>query len=252
MRLLLLLLLCVAGPAVAAEVVVRDGDTLQVGATVYRLAGVDAPEIDQPCLDEHADGWTCGVEARERLAKLVNRRDVRCEDVGEDRTFKTRRAGLCTVAGETTSLNRQMIDLGYGIGTEPAPKAGAKADFRAAATTAMEAKLGLWRGCFVAPGDFRSGAADGMLLGASCPTDKEKALRAALFPDELPKPSGCNIRAKQVRRAKLTGNVGVYLIPQCRNYATQPRPDRWFCSEDDARAAGYRLAFNCQASGGRK
>jgi hypothetical protein len=25
------------------------------------------------------------------------------------------------------------------------------------------------------------------------------------------------------------------------------KPDRWFCSEDDAQAAGFRRAYNCRA-----
>lgn len=253
MRILPVLLLLLASPAVAAEAVVKDGDTIQIGTVTYNLAGLDAPEVDQPCVDEHADNWACGVEARDRLIKLVGKREVRCEDLGEDRADKGRRAALCTVAGEAISLNQAVIQSGFGITTEAtakagASKAGAKANFQADEAAARDKRQGLWRGCFVTPADFRAKATDARLQGASCPAANEKALRAALFPEDLPKPDGCNIRAKQVRRAKLTGNVGVYLIPQCQNYATQPKPDRWFCSEDDARAAGYRKALNCQAS----
>ncbi|QUS41819.1 thermonuclease family protein [Tardiphaga alba] len=248
MRILPLLFLLLTSPVLAAEAIVKDGDTIQIGNVAYNLAGVDAPEIDQPCVDEHADNWACGVEARDRLVKLVGKRDVRCEELGEDKAEKGRRAALCTIAGEAISLNQAVIQSGFGVSVE----APAKAKFQADETVAKDKRQGLWRGCFVAPADFRSKSADSALLGGSCAPDKEKALRAALFPVDLPRPDGCNIRAKQVRRAKLTGNVGVYLIPQCQNYATQPKPDRWFCSEDDARAAGYRKALNCQASSSRK
>jgi len=247
MRILLLLILLLTGPALASEAVVKDGDTIQIGSVVYNLAGIDAPEVDQPCLDNHADNWACGIEARDRLAKLIGGREVRCTDLAGDKAYKNGRLGVCTVVGETVSLNQAMIRAGYGVSF-----VSAKAAFQADEATAAENKQGLWSGCFVAPADFRSKTTDGKLLGASCPPDKEKEVREALFPADLPMPSGCNIRAKQVRRARLTGNVGVYLIPQCRNYATQPKPDRWFCSEDDARAAGYRKAFNCGASGSRK
>ncbi len=252
MRILPLLLLLLTSPALAAEAVVKDGDTIQIGNVAYKLVGVDAPEMDQPCVDEHADNWACGAEARDWLTKLINKREVRCEDLGEDKIAKNRRAGICTVAGEAQSLNQAVVQSGYGIGIEAPAKAGAKANVQAIAAVARDRRQGLWRGCFVAPADFRAKATDAKLQGASCPPANEKALRAALFPADLAMPSGCNIRAKQVRRAKLTGNVGVYLIPQCQNYATQPKPDRWFCSEDDARAAGYRKALNCQASSSRK
>jgi endonuclease YncB( thermonuclease family) len=48
------LLLAMAGPSLAAEIVVTNGDTFQVDGTIYRLDGVDAPEIDQRCLDQQA------------------------------------------------------------------------------------------------------------------------------------------------------------------------------------------------------
>lgn len=252
MRILPLLFLLLTSPALAAEAIVKDGDTIQIGNVTYNLAGVDAPEVDQPCVDEHADAWACGVEARDRLIKLVGKRDVSCEDAGEDKAEKGRRAALCTIAGEAISINQAVVQSGFGVGVEAPAKAGAKAKFTADEATAKDKRQGLWRGCFVAPANFRSKSGDAALLGSACHSDKDKELRAALFPADLRRPEGCNIRAKQVRRAKLTGNVGVYLIPQCQNYATQPKPDRWFCSEDDARAAGYRKAINCQASSGRK
>jgi len=32
----------------------------------YRLDGIDAPEFDQSCIDDHADPWTCGIAARDQ------------------------------------------------------------------------------------------------------------------------------------------------------------------------------------------
>src|SRR5215471_11904393 len=90
-----------AGPARAANAVVRDGDTIQLGDLAYKLDGIDAPELDQTCIDDHADPWSCGVEARDQLAKLISGRAVRCDDVGTDKAFKKRHIGVCTVEGET-------------------------------------------------------------------------------------------------------------------------------------------------------
>ena len=53
-----------ATPGWAAGPVVKDGGTLQLDGLTWRLDGIDAPEFDQICIDEHADPWTCGVEAR--------------------------------------------------------------------------------------------------------------------------------------------------------------------------------------------
>jgi hypothetical protein len=37
-----------------------------------------------------------------------------------------------------------------------------------------------------------------------------------------------------------TGNVGVYHLQACRSYPALTKPDRWFCSEEDA--SGRRLS----------
>ena len=36
------------------------------------------------------------------------------------------------------------------------------------------------------------------------------------------------------------------LFRGCPSYPATTRPDRWFCSEDDAQAAGFRKAYNCR------
>ena len=48
-------------------------------------------------------------------------------------------------------------------------------------------------------------------------------------------------------RARVTGNLGIYHLQACRSYPGLTRPDRWFCSEEDAQAAGFRRAYNCRS-----
>jgi endonuclease YncB( thermonuclease family) len=55
----------------AEDAIVKDGDTIQLAGVTYKLDGIDAPEFDQICIDEHAEPWTCGVEARDHLAELI-------------------------------------------------------------------------------------------------------------------------------------------------------------------------------------
>ena len=68
------LLLIAGGSCWAADAIVKDGDTLILGDTSYKLDGIDAPEPDQVCLDEKGTIWRCGIEARDRLAKLIDSR----------------------------------------------------------------------------------------------------------------------------------------------------------------------------------
>jgi endonuclease YncB( thermonuclease family) len=232
-----------APPALAANAVVRDGDTIQLGDVTYRLDGVDAPELDQICINDQADPWNCGIEARDQLAKLIGDRDVHCDDLGPDKLFRKRHIGVCTVQGDGTSLNQQIAQMGLAIGIEPSLKVHAKDDV----AKAQADKRGLWKGCFVAPQEFRLGKKDGALIGGSCRADRDKEIRAVLFPEDVAMPPSCAIKGKLAVRARVTGNVGIYHLQGCPSYAGLPRPDRWFCSEEDAQAAGFRRAFNCRA-----
>lgn len=239
----ILLMALVAGAARAADLVVKDGDTLQLAGTTFKLDGVDAPEYDQNCVDDHADPWACGVDARDRLVELIGNRAVTCEDLGPSPAYAKWRAGLCRIEGESDSLNAMVVRAGYAMTARPAVKG--RFDVEEAAARSLQ--KGLWRGCFTAPRDFRQHVANGPLLGVSCRSDKDAELRAVLFPDEPTMPPRCAIKAKYAVRARITGNVGVYQLQGCPSYASLTRPSRWFCSEEDAQAAGFRRAYNCRA-----
>ena len=233
-----------ASPALAAGAIVQDSHTIQLGDITYRLDGIDAPEIDQTCIDDHADPWSCGVEARDQLTKLINGRAVRCDDLGPDKLSRKRHIGVCTVDGESTSLNQQLAKAGLAISAEPSLKVHAKDE----AAAAKAGKAGLWKGCFAAPHDFRLGKKDGTLIGGACRADRDKEIRAVLFPEDIAQPPACAIKGKLAARARFTGHVGIYHLQGCRSYAGLTRPDRWFCSEADAQAAGFRRAYNCRAA----
>ena len=250
MRSLVLMLAAVlsASQSFAAGAIVRDGGTVQLGGVTYRLDGIDAPELDQICIDEHADNWACGVEARDQLSKLIGGREVRCEDLGLSAATKKRHVGICTIAGETATLNQLVVRQGFALNFEPYARGRFKDDEAGAKSN----RRGLWKGCFVAPTEFRRGRKDGPLLGDACSTDRDREIRAVLFPENPTMPPGCSIKGKFAVRARVTGNVGVYHLQGCRSYPALTEPNRWFCSEEDAQAAGFRKAYNCRARTGSK
>jgi endonuclease YncB( thermonuclease family) len=231
----------------AASAIVRDGGTVQLAGVTYRLDGIDAPELDQMCIDEHADAWACGVEARDQLASLIGGRQVRCEDLGLGTTYKKRHIGICTVEAETASLNQLLVRQGFALNFEPY----ARGRFKDDEAGAKDKRRGLWKGCFAVPQEFRRGRKDGALLGESCRPDRDREIRAVLFPDDPAMPSGCSIKGKFAVRARVTGNLGIYHMQGCRSYPALTKPDRWFCSEEDAQAAGFRKAYNCQRASDR-
>jgi len=231
-----------ASQSFAASPIARDGGTIEFTDAIYRLDGIDAPAFDQLCIDDHADSWTCGVDARDQLAGLIGGREVHCDDLGTDPASKNRHIGVCTVEGETLSLNQLVVRQGFALDFEPS----AQGRFREDQALAKDDRRGLWKGCFAAPQEFRAGKKDGTLLGGSCRADKDREIREVLFPEHPAMPPGCSIKGKFALRARVTGNVGIYHLQVCRSYPALTKPDRWFCSEDDAKAAGFRKAYNCR------
>jgi endonuclease YncB( thermonuclease family) len=240
--LILILALFASGPSLAANASAHDGGTIDVGGVTYRLGSIDAPAPDQVCIDDHADSWACGAEARDQLASLIGDRDVHCEDLGPDTVYNKWRLGICTAGNDTTSLNQLLVRRGLAMNVTTA----AQNRFGADESEAKNNRRGLWKGCFVAPQEFRAGKKDGALLGGACRADKDREIREALFPQDSAMPSGCAIKGKYALRAHVTGNIGIYHLQACRSYPAMTNPDRWFCSEDDAKAAGFRKAYNCR------
>ena len=233
-----------ASQSSAATAVVRDGSTLQLGNVTYRLDGIDVPTVDQLCIDEHADSWTCGIEARDQLTKLIGGKQVRCDDLGPDPTYKKRHVGVCKIEGDTTSLSQLLVRNGFALNVE----ASATGRFKVDEARAKDDRQGLWKGCFAAPREFRVAKKDGALLGAACRADRDREIREAVFPEDLVMPASCNIKGKYAVRARVTGNLGIYHLQACRSYPGLTKPDRWFCSEEDAQAAGFRRAYNCRST----
>jgi len=195
------LFLMMFGPGLAADAIIKDGDSLTLNGTAYRLDGIDAPERDQVCLDEKEAEWACGNEVRDRLAQLIGKRAVRCEDKGPDRIHpKKRRIGVCWVEGETMSLNQWLVRDGLALNFEPY----AKGRFEADEADARKNLRGLWKGCFSAPQDLRRwNKSSAPLLGPTCGIAKQT--RNRLFPALPAMPPGCTIKGKIVLRAQIMG-----------------------------------------------
>lgn len=112
-RLMLVGFLITIASSAGAQSSVIDGDTLRIGPSRVRLAGIDSPELDQQC----ADGWKAGQEARLYLGWLISARPVTCDYAGHDRYG--RQLGTCYVpplppssSSYPVNLNRAMVRAG--------------------------------------------------------------------------------------------------------------------------------------------
>jgi len=231
-----------ATPGWAAEVKVKDGDTLIVEGVIYRLDGIEAPQTDQTCIDEKGAVWRCGIEARDRLRDYAAHRDVRCTDRGADGVFGKRRIGECRVGIEPISMNQWLVQEGWAL----AVGRSANTRFKADQERATSNRKGLWKGCFVAPEALRRFTiSTATLLGAACPPRSNWQVRQTLFPDAPAMPPDCAIKGRINLRSQVMGYRGVYHLPGCRSYERTRTPHRWFCTEQEALAEGFRKSLTC-------
>jgi endonuclease YncB( thermonuclease family) len=95
-------LLSLSGVAQAAEITgvpkIREGDQVQIGSHRIRLGGIDAPAVDQLCLNTSGERWTCGVAARDELIKRFGGKSWTCQTRAVDRRGRT--VARCSADGE--------------------------------------------------------------------------------------------------------------------------------------------------------
>lgn len=197
-----------------------DGDSLTVAGRRVRLFGIDAPEFDQTCT-RGGQQWACGAAATEHLANLVTGREVRCIATGVDRYDRI--LARCTVG--TTDINRTIVASGHAIAFRRY-----SADYVSAEDSAKANRRGIWAGTFQMPQAYR-GETDPL---PSARSQTERAVASGVRPSSPT--SGCNIKGNRSRRGDW-----IYHLPGMPYYAGT-RAEDLFCSEVEARAAGYRRA----------
>ena len=212
---------------------VVDGDTLAIAAVKVRLEGIDAPETDQVCLKASADPWTCGIEARDELASHIAGRVVTCVSNAND--VYHRALGTCSLGKE--NLNEWMVQQGWALAYVKYSSAYIRSE-----ESARTNRLGLWRGAFIAPWDWRHRNKQTVILGAiSVPLNAQTMLLPASGTEGAPSLE-CVIKGNVSR----TGER-IYHMPDQKYYAKidmdKGADRRWFCTAEEAEAAGWRRAL---------
>jgi endonuclease YncB( thermonuclease family) len=133
----------VLGQSAAAQTVV-DGDTIELKGTIFRLHGIDAPELPQVC----ADGWPAGRAARDYLGDLIGTKQVTCTTrMGE---FDHEIAAICRADG--IDLGAAMVTGGYALAFVPY-----SARYITQEDAAMSARRGVHGHKCAAPWQWRRG-----------------------------------------------------------------------------------------------
>ena len=210
---------------------VLDGDTFQIGAVRIRVWGVDAPEGRQTCLDR-GRSYPCGRMATQALRNRIDGRVVRCEERDRD----GRIIALCHSNGE--DVGAWLVRSGWALAFRRYTRA-----YVAEESEAERNSAGLWRGDFVPPWDWRRGER----LAAT-----NRSMWRSDDRDIPPAPATPAVVAAFNPSCKIKGNISVstgkrwYHMPGGRDYEitriSPGRGERWFCTEAEARAAGWTRA----------
>ena len=212
---------------------VVDGDTLVIGTTKFRMEGIDAPETDQVCLDARGARWTCGIDARDQLASHIAGRVITCVSNGTDVYHRV----LATCSLPRDNLNDWMVQQGWALAYVKYSSAYVLSEQAARAY-----QRGLWQGAFIAPWDWRHRNKQTEILGAlKVPLDAQKLLLAPTGAEGAPSPE-CTIKGNVNHKGER-----IYHMPDQKFYPTidmtKDSKRRWFCTQEEAEAAGWRRAL---------
>ena len=229
-----ILMVVLPAAAAAADITgvpkIHDGDTLLIGKTKIRLSGIDAPSVDQLCLNSKGERWTCGIAARDALIKHVESKSWTCHVLHANRFGRS--VSQCQVDGE--DIQKWLVNNGWALATSHAAHA-----YDADQKAARSAKAGMWAGAFIAPWDWRVRNKTTAIMGAvKAPPTARRILLASASGPVAPSPE-CTIKGNVNH-----SGVCIYHKPTSRWYAQIKmqisKGTRWFCSVEEAEAAGCR------------
>ena len=154
-----------------------------------------------------------GIDAPESRQTCVAGRPVACAERDRDRSGRI--VAVCRVDGH--DINAWMVSRGMAVAYRKDSRA-----YVAQERSAKAARRGLWRGDFIAPWDWRRG----------------KRLAAAA---SSTRSGDCGIKGNISRKG-----TRIYHVPggqfHARTRIDTSRGERWFCSQAESRAAGWRRA----------
>jgi endonuclease YncB( thermonuclease family) len=195
---------------IAGRARVVDGDTIDVAGTRIRLEGIDAPESDQACQRRWLGRWACGTAAMATLSSLLKDAEVACDTTGMDKYHRI--LAVCYAGGR--DINATMVRQGLAWAFVKYSRR-----YVAEEAAARSERIGIWQADTMTAWDYR--ATQWIAAAATAP-------------------SGCAIKGNVSR------NGNIYHVPWSPWYAKIRMDDapgkRWFCSEAEAVAAGWRPA----------
>lgn len=205
---------------------VVDGDTVRIGSTRIRIQGIDAPELQDRCLRRDGRKWDCGRWSAEVARARFEGRTLDCRDLGErshDRVVAQCLDGPDDFAAVMLTKGAARACERY---ARQHPHSSVYMALEAAAASAR-------RGIFDGTPPPRAGFC--RVRGAP--------LAASKGVSSVPEASGACVIKGNINRS---GERIFHLPGQAHYDRVVIRPElgqRWFCSEEEARAAGWRRSL---------
>jgi endonuclease YncB( thermonuclease family) len=200
----------VAVAQIAGTVRVIDADTVDVGDTRIRLHAIDAPEMDQNCETEHGVAFACGQWATAQVRARFGGAHAVCTPSDFD-TYG-RIVATCRVQG--VDMGEEIVAHGWAFAFR---RYGMEYDLTEKA--AFVSGQGLHGLRVQSPAEFRRAKVAG---------------RAPVDPH-------CLIKGNISRNGRIFHVPGQEFYDQTG--INEGRGERWFCSEGEARRAGWRPAL---------
>jgi endonuclease YncB( thermonuclease family) len=203
--------------ALVGRATIIDGDTIEIHGERIRLNGIDAPETTQLCRNGKGKSYRCGALAAEALDHfLAKSRPTRCEFVERDRYGRF--VGECYRA-DGTSVATYLVRNGFALDYVKY----SQGKYGREEARAKRNNMGLWSGEFTPPWQWRA------------------EQRTSIETTGSTRSPDCKIKANISREGRRT-----YHVPGQRDYnktkITESKGERWFCSEVEAKAAGWSPA----------
>jgi endonuclease YncB( thermonuclease family) len=198
-----------AASTLEGRATVISGEMIRLQGRLLHLSGIEAPDRQQTCTRATKQPWKCGEAALQALERLARSKSFRCVTQGGPDALGRIEAN-CTVDGRDVA--GELVKDGHVFSA-----ATYFGGYTALEQAARKSGAGVWSGEAERPADFRSKLWDAAKATA---------------------PGGCPIKGTTSSSRK------TYLMPWAGEYArANVRPERgekWFCTEADAQAAGFK------------
>ncbi|MEC7807113.1 MAG: thermonuclease family protein [Pseudomonadota bacterium] len=137
---------------VAGRAKIISGDTLSIKNIedgkqfTFRLWGIDAPELDQPCEKKNGQSVDCGVLARNAVRAIIKRSELVCVDFEKD--SENQITALCYMGDKI--LNGAIVRAGWALAYKQE-----STDFLDVEKQARLNDKGVWEYNFIPPWTWR-------------------------------------------------------------------------------------------------